>query len=109
MTTWERLAHFGCLPFWLGSPMEKRLPGLGTPVLRLMLNLRPLRPENMVADVSNCLSAASQVHVCGLGRVAWCHAGRSSASHCSKLVEHKSAIVCDEEICFAWQSKGASK
>lgn len=40
------------LPFALGSPMEKRRAGFGTPVLRLMLNLRPLR-LNMLAAAAH--------------------------------------------------------
>lgn len=34
----------------LGSPIEKRRAGLGTPVLRLMLNLRD--PKDMIGDVA---------------------------------------------------------
>ena len=38
------------VPFTPGSPIEKRLAGLGTPVLRLMLNLRDPKPmPNMLA------------------------------------------------------------
>lgn len=51
------LFYFGfrCLPFTPGSPMEKRLAGLGTPVFRLMLKRRdskpkPKMPDAMIAD-----------------------------------------------------------
>lgn len=40
-----------CVPLSPSSPIEKRRAGLGTPVLRLMLNLRLLKPgmSGMVA------------------------------------------------------------
>jgi hypothetical protein len=46
----------GRLPFVLGSPVENRRAGLGTPVFRLMLNLR--------LDSENILTSRSQIFLC---------------------------------------------